>query len=96
MYTIDDLISTMQRHTHNVIRQNDAINEPEYKPYIGTVEEFICSELYPRIADAQVNAVYAEDNGDICIRYWREFDIDAYMEWIDHRITIESADLVHA
>ena len=75
MFTIDDLVSKMNLHEYKIILQNDAIDDPDYTPYIFTnVEEFLGSDLYNQIADYDVNDVYAEHNGTIWICYYCDIE----------------------
>lgn len=72
MFTIDDLISKMDNHYNRIIIQNDGNHDPDYEPFVGTVDEFRGSDLYNQIADADVTDVYSENDGTIWICYYHE------------------------
>ena len=82
--TIDDLTSRMENHYLKIVIQNDGNNNPDYEPYIGTVEDFRESDLYNQIADAEVTDVYAEPNGTIWICYYHdETEDEIYVSYVD-------------
>ena len=72
MFSIDDLISKMRCHSGNIILQNDANEDPDYEPFVGTVTEFLGSDLYNQIADYGIIDVYADGTGAIWICYYCE------------------------
>jgi len=70
MFTIGDLVETMDLQENKLVLQNDANDDPEYTPYIFTdIEEFRGSDLYNQIASYDVTGLYSENDGTIWICY---------------------------
>ena len=72
--TIYDVIYVMDNHYNKIVIQNDGNDDPDYEPFVGTVDEFKESDLYNQIADAEVVDLYSENNGTIWICYFYEED----------------------
>ena len=70
MFTIGDLVETMDLQENKLVLQNDANDDPEYTPYIFTdIEEFRGSDLYNQIASYDVTGLYSENDGTIWVCY---------------------------
>lgn len=70
MFTIGDLVETMDLQENKLVLQNNANDDPEYTPYIFTdIDEFRGSDLYNQIASYDVTGLYSENDGTIWICY---------------------------
>ena len=79
--TIYDVIYVMDNHYNKIVVQNDGNDDPDYEPFVGTVDDFRDSELYDQIADAEVVDLYSENNGTIWICYFYEEDDEEYVDY---------------
>lgn len=71
--TIDEVLYVMDNHSHFIVVQNDArIDELNYSPFCGEVEEFKSCELYEEISEEEVTDMYATQDGTIWICYCNE------------------------
>ena len=68
--TVRDIICVMDSHYNNIMVRNYNEYSPYYAPFVGTVDEFVDSELYAKVGDAEVLALYADDDGTIRIYYF--------------------------
>lgn len=68
--TIYDLIYVMDNMGYDIVVQNDAmIDNDDYHPFRGDVQDFHDSDLYLRIQDEEVTDLYTEHDGTMWICY---------------------------
>ena len=71
--TIYDLIENMSNMSHDIVVQNDErLEDLNYKPFRGEVEEFRYSDLYDEIQDEEVTDIFTESDGTMWICYCGE------------------------
>jgi hypothetical protein len=63
----------MSNMSHDIVVQNDErLEDLNYKPFRGEVEEFRMSDLYDEIQDEEVTDVFTESDGTLWICYCNE------------------------
>ena len=68
--TVAEVIYVMGNHYNDIAIQRDTAEDFDSAQFIGTVAAFVDSQLYCRVASAEVLNLYSEDNGTIWIRYY--------------------------
>lgn len=73
--TIYDLVEAMSNMSYDIVVQNDErIEDLNYKPFRGEVEDFRMSDLYDEIQDEEVTDVFTESDGTMWICYQASMD----------------------
>lgn len=71
--TIYDLLYVMDNHGHDIVVQDDRrLEDLNYKPFRGSVDEFKDSDLWEDLQYEDVTDLYAEADGTLWICYYSE------------------------